>query len=141
MERPPSSRDVIGTYLARVGTIRSGSDMTQQSSIPSWTEPIEEAGADATAATADVESPAVGESDADAANQRSRLQLVLSFLARTRQMPLTELAGSLQIPTLEAATLLTKLSSTGLISIEGDPGRELVSITDAGLTIAELAAS
>jgi predicted transcriptional regulator len=135
MERPPSGRDVIGTYLERVGTIRSPTDneMAQQAVEPSWAQeepsPVQ------------TEAPPSVSPESEAATQQSRMALVLSLLAEARQLQLPDLVGRLGIPTLEAAVLLTKLSSTGLVSIAGDPGRELVSITESGMTIAELSAS
>jgi DNA-binding IclR family transcriptional regulator len=66
------------------------------------------------------------------------MQLVLSHLAGPGHAPLTELAAGLGMPLLEVAGLLNKLSSTGLVAIEGEPGRETVILTESGRTIAEL---
>ncbi|HJP89002.1 MAG TPA: hypothetical protein VJ850_08215 [Candidatus Limnocylindrales bacterium] len=66
------------------------------------------------------------------------MQLVLGHLERTGAAPLTDIAAELRMPTIEFANLLGKLSSTGLIAVEGDPGREMVHLTESGRTIAEL---
>jgi DNA-binding MarR family transcriptional regulator len=67
------------------------------------------------------------------------MQLVLGHLEESGEAPLTDLAAGLGMPLLDVAGLLNKLSSTGLVAVQGDPGREMVMLTEAGRTIAELA--
>jgi hypothetical protein len=135
--RPPG-RDIIGGYLQQVGTIEAPIEFDpSQSSVASEETPAvtESAAVDSSAGTG---SPA---SDAEVGAQGNKMNLILGRLANGDRAPLTDLAAELQMPTLEAAVLLTKLSSSGLVVIEGEPGREMVSLTSAGRTVAEIAAS
>lgn len=129
-------RDVIGGYLERVGTIEA----------PDQPDTSQASGASAESAAAGSEAPAetaggASEAEAEASSQGMKMNLVLGRLASGDRAPISDLASELQMPMLEAATLLGKLSASGLVVIEGEPGREFVSLTDAGRTVAEIAAS
>jgi hypothetical protein len=135
------SRDVVGTFLE---TVRSGYPTANEGGLQSQSPrgtPLDPQSAtgDSLRASSGEHEELGSEGDAAPASGMSGMQLVLGHLAGPGTAPLTELASDIGMPLIEVAGLLSKLSSTGLVSIEGDPGHETVSLTDAGRTIAELA--
>ena len=128
-------RDVIGGYLERVGTIEAPDQPDTSQASGASAESAAESGAPAETGAG------ASEAEAEASSQGMKMNLVLGRLASGDRAPISDLASELQMPMLEAATLLGKLSESGLVVIEGDPGREFVSLTDAGRTVAEIAAS
>jgi hypothetical protein len=134
------SRDVVGTFLEAVGT---PVQRTEQRNPPVPIHVVATGPAPGTAAAsaevAEGEGHRATETDAGSEAPRSAMYLVLNHLEGTGMAPMTDLASDLDMPLLEVAGLLSKLSSTGLVAVEGEPGRENVVLTDAGRTIAELA--
>jgi predicted transcriptional regulator len=131
------SRDVVGTFLEAVGTPTPRPE-ERPSAVPARPAPAAADAAGASAAAA----PGAGSGAVEAVESGAPLAAmyqVLTHLEGPGTAPMTELAADLGMPLLDVAGLLSKLTATGLVAVEGDPGRENVVITDAGRTIAELA--
>ena len=122
------SRDVVGTFLETVGSSSGSAAQSAYRPRPATAE---------SAVPASEDSPVSGQVASEPA--QSPMQLVLTHLEGPGEAPLTELAAGLGMPMLEVAGLLNKLTTTGLVAIEGEPGREMVILTESGRTIAELA--
>jgi hypothetical protein len=129
----PRSRDVVGTFLKSVKGARpsSGERWNPPISIESSESPSSDD------APSDSDSPASAAAAAPSESP-SVVGVVLRQLSERDHVPIGELASDLRMPILEAAGVLTKLASTGLIQIHGEPGDELVVLTDSGRTIAPL---
>jgi hypothetical protein len=64
---------------------------------------------------------------------------VLSFLKRKGETRIIDVAVSLESPLLETAALLGTLQASGLVTIQGNPGAEVVALTKQGKTLATVA--
>lgn len=64
---------------------------------------------------------------------------VLSFLKRKGETRITDVAVNLESPLLETAALLGTLQASGLVTIQGSPGEEVVALTKQGKTLATVA--
>jgi predicted transcriptional regulator len=128
--RPTRSRDIVGTFLESVKTVRPSYDSTSSGATAAQT----------IAAKPTIENEPVESSEhgGDLGSQTSGMPAVLQRLSEAGEQDITELAAGLGMPLLRTAGLLGKLESSGLVTIGGEPGQERVALTEAGRTVATL---
>lgn len=125
------SRDIVGTFLKSVEGARPD--------YGSSSAPVQERETPATAAEVAREASEIEEAGAQGVPATaSGMPAVLRYLASSGELDMPDLASGVGVPMVEVADLLRKLQSSGLIAIEGAPGHEQVSLTDAGRTVAAL---
>ena len=77
---------------------------------------------------------------AEAPAQPSSLSLttVLAYLREHDGQSLPELAKGLRSPILQTAEVINKLEASGVLKVEGKPGSERVTMTDAGRSLSSV---
>jgi len=67
------------------------------------------------------------------------LQGILAHLKSKGAQSIPDLAAGIGSAILPTAEVLQKMATSGLVAIDGDPGQEMVRLTDAGAGVSDLA--
>jgi hypothetical protein len=117
-----SGKTVLGTFLDNVEP--ADRPTTQQTSSPD-SPPAEPPAA----AAATAEPPSLGP--------------VLRYLVQTadsgKDVTISDIAAELQAPTVITADIVQKMAYGGLVTMDGEPGREFVHLTDQGRGLTSVA--
>jgi hypothetical protein len=87
--------------------------------------------------------PASPQTEAQSTAERQPPELslptVLAYLRAHNGVSVADLAAGLNSPIVQMADLVGKLGASGLLVVQGEPGKEQVQLTEAGVNLSSIA--
>ena len=123
-QNPRAGKTVLGTFLESVAPASEPGP-----SGPSANEPARPAPADSNHATSAAAPPTLS----------TVLRYLLSSVEAGQEVTIPDIAAGLKATTVETAEVVQKMAYGGLVTMDGDPGREVIHLTDQGRGLTSVA--